>query len=175
MSGSHPGPRPGSASLRLVDGRMVLLRDLQPGDGAAVRRAFQRADGAGLRARFGGAAPSLSVVSGRVKSIDGHKRYAAGGFAPDGQLIAVAEYVQTDPEGPAEIAVIVAPAWQRHGIGTALLRRLAGHAIGEGITTVTALVSGSNGRVLELVRDIEFPHTITYDHGAGDLRVELAP
>jgi GNAT superfamily N-acetyltransferase len=105
--------------------------------------------------------------------MDGVHRYAVAAFDDAGEIIGVAEYVQAEPEPTAEVAVVVDRGWQRHGIGTTLLARLADHAASVGITTVTALVSGSNGQVLELVDELPVPHQISYDHGEGVLKAEL--
>ena len=69
--------------------------------------------------------------------------------------------------------MIVATAWQHEGVATALLQRLGAHALREGVTTATALFSGSNQEVLDLVRDVPLPHSISYDHGSGELHVDL--
>lgn len=73
--------------------------------------------------------------------------------------VGVARYVR-DPEHPreAEFAVAVADDWQRRGLGTALLRRLAARALEEGITRFTGLVLGDNEpmrQLLETLGDVQ--------------------
>jgi len=160
-------------TLVLDDGRSVLLRALTVDDEPALRRAFEDADPQVLRARFGGGIPPFAAVAARLHQMDGVDRYAVAAFDTGGDVIGVAEYVRTEPDTSAEVALVVAQDWQRHGIGAALLRRLAEHAIAMGITTATALVSGSNERVLELVDELPIPHTVSYDHGSGTLRAQL--
>jgi GNAT superfamily N-acetyltransferase len=164
---------PKGTVLRTTDGRDVLLRDLAVSDEPALRRAFEAADQGVLRARFGGGIPPFSVLAERLRRLDGVARYAVGVFDEAGDVIAVGEYAQAAPDGPAEVALVVHHAWQRCGIGTALLTRLAEHAVGVGITTATAQVSGSNEQVLELVQAIPAPHTVSYDHGVGTVLVQL--
>ena len=159
--------------LRLDDGRSVLLRDLVASDEQALRRAFEHADPQVLRARFGGGVPPFAVLAERLRRLDGVARHAIGAFDGDGEVVGVGEYVQAAPGGPAEVALVVHHDWQRHGLGTAVLRRLAEHAVAAGITIATAQVSGSNEQVLELVEELPAPHTVTYDHGVGTVRVEL--
>jgi GNAT superfamily N-acetyltransferase len=161
------------AVLQLADGRSVLLRDLVPSDEPALRRAFEAADPAVLRARFGGGIPPFAMVAERLRRLDGVSRYAIGVFADDGELLGVGEYVQSAPGSPAEVALVVHHDWQRQGIGTELLRRLAEHAVAAGITIASAQVSGSNEQVLELVEELPAPHTVSYDHGVGTILVEL--
>jgi GNAT superfamily N-acetyltransferase len=166
-------PRDVGTVLPLDDGRSVLLRDLRTSDEQVLREAFAHADPQALRARFGGGIPPFAQVADRLRRLDGVGRYAIGVFGPGGDLIGVGEYVQAEPGSPAEVALIVHHDWQRHGIGTALLQRLAEHAVGVGITIATAQVSGSNEQVLELVDELPAPHTVSYDHGVGTVRVEL--
>jgi GNAT superfamily N-acetyltransferase len=160
-------------TLLLSDGRRVRVRALTVDDEASLRRAFEHADPIVLRSRFGGGAPPFSTIAARLHQLNGTSRYAVAAFAEGGDVIGVAEYVQTEPEGPADVAVVVAQDWQRQGIGAAILGRLATHAAGAGITSFTAMVSGSNRQVLELVDDLPVPHSITYDHGSGTLHAEL--
>lgn len=161
--------------LSLADGRRALLRDLLVTDEAALREAFEGADPEVLRARFGGGVPPFEALAERLHQLDGVSRYAVAVLDEDGGIIGVGEYVQTEPGSPAEVALVVHHDWQRQGLGTALLRRLAEHAIAAGITIATAQVSGSNEQVLELVDELPVPHTVSYDHGVGTVRVELAP
>ncbi|MBK5307163.1 MAG: GNAT family N-acetyltransferase [Frankiaceae bacterium] len=154
-------------------GRTVRVRELTPADLPALRRAFVNADPAVLRTRFAGAAPKFDTLARRVLALDGHARHAVAAFTADDQVVGVAEYERTEPGATAEVAVVVATAWQHEGVATALLQRLAEHALREGVTTATALISGSNSQVLELVRDIPMNHSVSYDHGAGELRVDL--
>ena len=155
-------------------GRTVRLRDLTPADVPALRRAFVAADPAVLRARFGGSTPRFEALARRVQALDGHASHAVAAFSPEGEVIGVAEYVLNPAGDSADVAVIVARAWQHEGIATALLQRLGAHARREGVTTATALVSGSNAQVLDLVRDLPAPHSIHFDHGEGELRVDLS-
>jgi GNAT superfamily N-acetyltransferase len=154
-------------------GRTLRVRDLTPADLPALRRAFLTADPAVLRARFGGAPPKFESLERRVRSLDGHASYAVAAVSPEGDVVGVGEYALNDDGTSAEVAVIVATAWQHEGVATALLARLATHAMGQGITRATALLSGSNSQVLDLVDDIALPHSISYDHGTGELSVDL--
>jgi GNAT superfamily N-acetyltransferase len=168
-----PRPRESGTVLELDDGRRVLIRDLVAGDEPALRRAFESADPQVLRARFGGGVPPFEVLADRLRRLDGASRYAVGVFDEQGDVVGVGEYVQSVPGSPAEVALVVNQAWQRQGIGTAVLQRLAEHAVGVGISIATAQVSGSNEQVLELVDALPVAHTVSYDHGVGTVVVEL--
>src|SRR4051794_39093527 len=159
--------------MRLDDRRQVRVAPLTAADEAALRRAFEHADPAVLRSRFGGGAPPFATIAARLHRLDGTSRYAVGAFDDDGDVIGVAEYVQTEAGQRADVAVVVARAWQRDGVGGTLLARLAVHAARVGIPSLTATVSGSNRQVLELIEELPLPHSVSYDHGTGTVRAEL--
>jgi acetyltransferase len=56
--------------------------------------------------------------------------------------------------GNAEVAVVVADAWQRRGIGTRLLRALAHHA--SGYEALRGLILAENRAMLALARRLGF-------------------
>ncbi len=58
-----------------------------------------------------------------------------------------------DPEGArtTDIGVVVADAWQGHGVGSALLRALVTGALARGVTSVTMDVLDGNHRVLAMI------------------------
>lgn len=76
---------------------------------------------------------------------------------PEGeQQIGVARYVRESGTDTAEIAIVVADAWQGRGIATRLLTDLRDVAREAGITHLVASVLRENGRMLELVRRLGF-------------------
>ncbi|HEY1238795.1 MAG TPA: GNAT family N-acetyltransferase [Solirubrobacterales bacterium] len=60
-------------------------------------------------------------------------------IAPGGELIGVARYIRQDDPERAEVAVAVADAWQRRGVGSQLLQELAVRAHHAGITSFVAI------------------------------------
>jgi GNAT superfamily N-acetyltransferase len=90
-------------------------------------------------------------------------RFAAGLLCPPGGFSLVAERdhrvvgVTTvapdddDPEGPAQVGQLVSDAYQRQGIGTALLVAAAREAYLRGFTALRLAVSPGNRAVLPMV------------------------
>ena len=66
-----------------------------------------------------------------------HALVAAAGNVTD-DIVALASCRVVD-EGMAEVGVLVEDAWQRHGLGSALLDELAAHARTLGLRALTAL------------------------------------
>jgi len=95
---------------------------------------------------------------------------------PDtGAIVAVARFVADVVDVPsAEVAVVVADAWQHCGLGSALLHRLTARARQEGVRCFTASVFDFNDDMVALLAqlgDVERRHA---GAGVASLRVELA-
>jgi GNAT superfamily N-acetyltransferase len=173
-SASHPGEL---ATLR--DGTEVLVSRLTPADAPLVADAFARLSEESRRLRFLGPKPRLSPAELRyLTEIDGHRHEALGAIDPDtGAGVAIGRFVRI-PERPgsAEVAITVADAWQRRGLGKLLLERLADRARAEGITSFTALVSSDNRNMQGLLKDIDAPaHVNQITGGIAEYEIELAP
>lgn len=72
------------------------------------------------------------------------------------QQIGVARYVREPGSDSAEIAIVVADAWQGKGIATRLLTDLRTLAQQVGVRRLVASVLRENGRMLSLVRHLGF-------------------
>ena len=70
--------------------------------------------------------------------------------------IGVARYVRIPKSDTAEIAVVVADAWQGKGIGSRLLVDLRHLAMNAGIKHIEASVLSENRRMLDLARELGF-------------------
>lgn len=90
-----------------------------------------------LRALAGGRRGVDALVATRNGAIIGHAM-AADTTAPDGAAV-------------AEIGVVVADAWQGRGVGSRLLRTLAGRARARGATALAMDVLAENQRVLAMI------------------------
>src|SRR5947209_2929429 len=139
---THPGDL---ATLR--DGTEVRISRLTPADAPLLADAFARLSEESRRLRFLGPKPSLSAAELRyLTEVDGHRHEALCAIDPaTGHGVAIGRFVRT-PERPgtAEVAITVADAWQRRGLGKLLLERLADRAREEGITGFTAFVAQDN-------------------------------
>jgi GNAT superfamily N-acetyltransferase len=74
----------------------------------------------------------------------------------------------------AEIAVTVADAWQRRGLGTELLAQLADRAHAEGVQRFTALVATDNAAVAGLLHSMR-AHLIRRNPGTAEYQISLSP
>jgi acetyltransferase len=91
-------------------------------------------------------------------------------------FVGVARYV-TNPDGTsAEYAIVVDDAWQKRGIGRALIERLIAAAKRKGLTQLAGTVLRDNVRMLAFVASLGF--ALAPDPGDGEqvtTVLDLAP
>ena len=73
-----------------------------------------------------------------------------------GDIVAVGRLTRERDLAEAEFALLVSDAWQEHGLGTELLRRLVSLARGEGITRVFGNILPENRLMQEVCRQLGF-------------------
>jgi GNAT superfamily N-acetyltransferase len=136
------------ATLLLPDGAELLVRPASGDDDAAVRRLHGRCSVATLTRRYPGGPPSGERLRRLLTP--------AGGIAVVAQygddVVATANLVVEGDLG--EVALLVEDAWQRRGVGTALVRRLLGYARQAGSAAVVAHASADNVPMLRTLRRI---------------------
>jgi GNAT superfamily N-acetyltransferase len=163
----------------LRDGSAVLIREVQAGDAPLLADGFARLSFESRQLRFLTGKPNLTTAELRYfTEIDHHDHEALGALDPaDGRGLGVARYIR-DAEDPerAEVAVTVVDDWQRRGLGTELLGRLADRARQEGVRHFTALVASDNSAVVGLLDDSSVcVRVIEREPGTVEYEIELPP
>jgi RimJ/RimL family protein N-acetyltransferase len=142
--------------LLLRDGSVVVIRTVRSGDAPLLSDGFARLSRESRQLRFLTGKPNLTAVELRyLTEIDHHDHEALGALNPgDGRGIGIARYIRNSEDlEAAEVAVTVVDDWQRRGLGTELVGRLADRARQEGIRRFTALVAADNAAVVGLLPD----------------------
>ncbi len=165
--------------VTLKDGSQVRISRITPSDAPLIAAGFERLSAESRRLRFLTSKPTLSRSELKyLTEVDGHRHEALGAIDPaTGQGIAVARFVRDeDDPSRAEVAVTVTDDWQRRGLGTVLLERLANRARREGIKRFTALMAGDNPATASFLEGTGGTVSIV-EVGGGTLEyeVELAP
>ena len=145
-------------TLRLRSGHWVSIRPIRPQDAPALAAAVERLSALSRYRRFHSALPRLTEqMITYLTDIDHHNHEALVAVPPGtgGMIIGVARFIR-DPAHPdtAEVAIVIDDHWQRRGLGTLLLRRLARRAIEVGIRSVTGDILAENHPTLELARSM---------------------
>jgi acetyl coenzyme A synthetase (ADP forming)-like protein len=151
-----PYPREREADVVLRDGSTVHVRPVRAEDESAIRAFLDGVSPESIGFRFFGAA-DLDWVTSWSLDVDYVNRFALIAETGDpSRIISHAAYIRINDER-AEVAFLVADAWQGRGISTIMLAHLAAIAQHHGIATFTAEVLPANHRMIEVFRQSGFP------------------
>ncbi len=150
-------PREDESDVVLRDGSTVRVRPVRSEDAPNIRAFLEGLSPESIGFRFFGV-PNLTWATAWSIDVDYADRYALIAVKGEdgGDIIAHAAYIRTVGDR-AEVAFVVADAWQGHGISTIMLGQLAGVAERHGITTFTAEVLPTNHKMIEVFRGSGFP------------------
>lgn len=159
----------------IVEGRTLAIRPIRDDDVDRLRRLFFRLSPETVHLRFFQPVKTPSEKMLRHLAEVDHERRQAIVAVCDGEIVAVVRYDRTADDGAAEVAVVVEDAWQGHGLGKRLLRRLASDALEHGVVELTATVLGENRRALTLAHRVAPGVHAEIDHGEWHVDIPLAP
>lgn len=142
----------------LPDGSPLVVRPVRGSDGAGLADGFARLSPASRRSRFLIGKSALTSAEVRYfTEVDHHDHEALAAISRvDGRGVGIARYIRNAKRPQtAEIAVTVVDEWQRRGLGTLLLTRLAQRACQEGIRRFTAMVAEDNIAMIGLLHRVD--------------------
>ncbi len=152
-----------SRTWTLASGESLRVRPVRHDDGE-LEEAFVRA--LSLESRY------QRMLSGGIKvtpewidsmtHIDYHRHMAfAITTVSDGveQFVGVGRYVVDAATLSADVALVLADAWQGQGLGRRLLATLLEHAQGAGVREAVGVVLATNKAMLRLARSMDFAVT----------------
>jgi acetyltransferase len=147
-------------SIRLSDGATVRIRPIRPAD-REMEQAFVQ--GLSRESRYFRFLDTLSQLSPQMlqhfTDIDYDRHMAFIALSDDSgseREIGVTRYIVTDSNDICEFAIVVADAWQRRGLGRALMRCLLAVARSRGLKTMYGDVLASNQAMLRFMRGLGF-------------------
>jgi len=162
--------------LELHDGHVIHVRVIRPHDDERLRAFHRHLSSDAIMFRFFHMLPELPAPDAEhfthVDYVNRMALLATTGSAAPEEIVGVVRYDRTE-DTTAEVAFVVADAWQGRGIATALLHRLAAYARTKGITTFVAITMGSNARMIEVLRNSGFPMTTRYSEGTLEVHLDI--
>ncbi|WP_443077727.1 GNAT family N-acetyltransferase [Streptomyces sp. SP17BM10] len=156
--------------LPVVGTAELVVRPAGPGDKAEARAMHQRCSPASLRLRYHG--PVRDSDRHLDHLLDGRHGRSLAVEDADGRIVALGHLMWDD--GEAELALLVEDAWQRHGLGLTLLRRLVAMAREAGIATVYAVTHASNAGLIAAMRRLSVPLDFRAEDGTLVITATLA-
>ena len=109
----------------------------------------------------------LDLLAGRPANVDAIVAVA------DGEIVGHAMAADRRSGQATDVGVVVADAWQRHGVGAALMRALVARAQARGVTSLAMDVLPGNRRVLAMVLGHWPDAAVGYSPDGFDIRVPL--
>jgi GNAT superfamily N-acetyltransferase len=157
----------------LEDGTEASVRSITPEDAPALVQFHSQLSQLSVRMRFFGLHSTLSAEEvRRFTHVDGTDRVALVLEAAD-ELVAVGRYERLDDPCVAEVAFVVADAFQHRGIGSFLLTRLAARAREAGITIFSAEVLAENRPMRSVFAKAGFPTKVNYSYGTVSVTMDI--
>ena len=168
----HSYPAHLSRTWTLASGESLLVRPVRHDDGE-LEETFVRAlsrESQYQRMLSGGTKVTPEWIDS-MTHIDYHRHMAfAVTTVSDGveQFVGVGRYVVDAVKSSAEVALVLADAWQRQGLGRRLLETLLEHAASAEIREAVGTVLATNVAMLRLVRSMGF--TVSPEPGDATVR-----
>lgn len=154
---------------------LLRIRPITAADSARVAAAFAGLSDRTRYQRFLTPKPRLSSAELRyLTDVDQRRHVALAAVDPaDGAFVGIARYA-TEPGDAetADVAVVIADAWQGRGVGTRLMRELVARAADNGIARLTATTLHDNSAARQLLRRVGFS-TRSASGGLAELALEL--
>jgi RimJ/RimL family protein N-acetyltransferase len=155
--------------LTVRDGQVVHVRPIRADDTPRLQAFHAHLSLESIIYRFFRSVPTLADAQARqFTNVDYRDRMAllaTCGAGEAEEILAVVRYDRTAGAPEAEVAFVVADAWQGQGLATALLHELAAYARAQGIERLVALTMGSNVRMLDVLHNCGFPCRTRYEGG----------
>ncbi len=157
------------------EGLRYHVRPIRPDDAARLVAFHRQLSPHSVYMRFFTFHPTLTddeVL--RFTTVDYVDRLALVATVGD-RLVAVGRFDRAAGETEAEVAFVVADAYQHHGIGSLLLDELIRAGQQRGVETFRADTLAENSAMLDVFRHAGFPVTSGIEYGTVTLRFPIAP
>ncbi|MGH2881856.1 MAG: GNAT family N-acetyltransferase, partial [Solirubrobacteraceae bacterium] len=159
-----------SREAGLRDASAIRLRPVRAGDEPALLQFVQTVSADSLRRRFCGSISLASAAAALAQRL-GADDVALIAEAPGtSSVVGHAAAYRTGPD-QAEVAFVIADAWQGHGLGSIMLSRLAAAVREHGVRTLTAEVLPTNRAMLTVFA--RSPHAVEMWPGADGVEVRI--
>jgi len=167
------------SELKLKDGAEVRIREARPEDRPALESMFRACSPETLYTRF--LSPGLGVPLRYLDRLMLHRPPRVVSLVAETRdhgeprIVALMNFVETEPGARGEIAIVVVDDHQNRGLGSAMLQHLYQMAAGLGIKKLVADIDAGNRRVFHLIQRSSLPCQIRIDQGVAHAELEIEP
>jgi GNAT superfamily N-acetyltransferase len=148
------------------------LATLEASDGDALLGLFDRLSPESVYRRYFSPVQRRERLRESVSRIDHHDREAIAAVE-GGEVVGLAEYARAPSSLVADLAIVVADAWQRQGLGTRLIAALAERAAEEGLEGFAVDIQGDNFGALRLFKRVAPGVRMAFSAGVGEAVIPL--
>lgn len=164
--------------VRSRDGRELWLREIEPGDVAALQRCFARLSPEDIRRRFLHAMSELPApMAQRLCNTDPSRETAlvlVDESVRPAEIRGVGRIYVDEAADSAEFSVIVERDWSRVGLGALLMQRLVDDCRRRRLAELWGYVLQENRPMLELCRELGFIQRLMPDEpGTAQITLRL--
>lgn len=171
--GGDAAATPASRRVLLLDGTVVDIVAIGPGDAERLVRFHHTLSSETTYRRFFAFHPELSAAEVyRFTHVDHRDREAVVAVA-DGEIVAVARFDRLENPSDAEVAFVVADSWQGRGLGTLLFKHLTRRARDLGVARFAAETLAHNHPMLALFHHAGLPVREHVEAGVAHLAIDL--
>src|ERR1700730_17733696 len=177
MNGTQVTPGGGGARADISDRATAAIRPVDPAQQAALSDFFAALSvETRYRRFFAPVRPThglLDLLSGCPAHVDAI--VADGVIVGHAMAAEVPERICPDASRVTDVGVVVADAWQRRGVGAALMRALIARAQARGVTALAMDVLPGNRRVLAMILGHWPDADVGHSPDGIDIQISLPP
>ena len=169
----------GEEHITLLDGVQVHIRPITREDAERLQASHERLSQETVYDRFMAFRKILPEAEVRYLTgldYDSHMALIAVTHEDAAEnIVGVARYILLDSEpGTAEFAIVVSDTFQRRGLGSLLMQRLAAYAAAHDVRTFLGLTHNDNLRFLRFVQQLGLPIETKKNQGVWEVRLDLS-
>ena len=166
------------AVLPTKDGKPIVIRPARPEDRPRLEKMFRACSSDTLYTRF--LSPGLGVPLRYLDRLMRHNPPAVVALIAESEetgerkVVALMNFVETEPGGHGEIAIVVVDEYQNRGLGSGMLNCLLELARKRGVKKFVADIDASNRRVFHLIKRSGLPCKINIYQGVAHAEVDAS-
>ncbi len=169
----------GEEHITLLDGTEVQIRPITQEDAERLQASHERLSQETVYDRFMAFRKILPEAELRYLTgldYDSHMALIATSKEKDEEnIVGVARYILLDSEpGTAEFAIVISDPFQRRGLGSLLMQRLAAYAAAHNVKVFLGLTHNDNLRFLRFVQQLGLPVETKKKQGVWEVRLSLS-
>ena len=158
--------------------KKIFFRPVKPTDEAIQREFFYSLSDESLYFRFFNRVKSMPHEKVQpMVNIDFREEISIVGLlgeAGDDVMVAIGGFQIDHTDNVAEVAFVVRDDWQRHGIGTFLMKKLVDIAKDHGLDGFKAEVLAHNRKMLNVFHECGYPVSTRFDDGSYAVHVSFS-